>query len=74
MALAGRVEPAAAGPFTVEVEFDATHLPVAAAVVPTVEITAPRRVTYTNPTMYEAVRTFKAVTSLVSSAVEETYG
>jgi D-amino peptidase len=74
MALAGRREAADTGPFTVEVEFDATHLPVAAAVVPTVEITAPRRVTYTNPTMYQAIRTFKAITTLASSAVEETYG
>ena len=38
-ALAVRQEPAQAGPFTVELEFDAVHLAGAAAVVPGVERT-----------------------------------
>lgn len=33
-----------------------------------------RRTVYTSETMYEAIRTFKAVTTIVSAAVEEQYG
>ncbi|GAA3765511.1 M55 family metallopeptidase [Streptomyces tremellae] len=73
-ALAGRYEPAEAGPFTVEIEFDATHLADASTVVPGVAAGGERRVSYTSPTMYEAIRTFKAVTTIASSAVEEQYG
>ncbi|MEU5159990.1 M55 family metallopeptidase [Streptomyces sp. NPDC020875] len=76
-ALAVRRDPVAAGPFTVELEFDAEHLAGSATVVPGVEPSgAPgeRRVAYTSPTMYEAIRTFKAVTTVVSAATEEQYG
>jgi D-amino peptidase len=73
-ALAVRHEPVQAGPFTVELEFDAVHLAGAAAVVPGVERTGERRVAYTVATMYEGIRAFKAVTTLVSQAVEEQYG
>jgi D-amino peptidase len=31
-------------------------------------------VAYTEETMYDGIRTFKAVTTIVSSAVEEQYG
>ncbi|POX40239.1 peptide ABC transporter substrate-binding protein [Streptomyces sp. Ru73] len=73
-ALARRHEPVRRGPFTVEVEFDAEHLVGAATVVPGVERSGTRRVKYESPTMYEGIRCFKAVTTLVSSAVEEQYG
>ncbi|MFJ3929218.1 M55 family metallopeptidase [Streptomyces sp. NPDC090029] len=75
-ALAIRHEPVQEGPFTVEVEFDAEHLAAAATVVPGVERATggERRVAYTSPTMYEGIRTFKAVTTIVSAAVEESYG
>ncbi|MEV7416282.1 M55 family metallopeptidase [Streptomyces sp. NPDC089919] len=73
-ALAGRYEPAPRGPFTVEVEFDAAHLSAAATVVPGVERAGERRIAYTSRTMYEGIRTFKAVTTIVSAAVEEQYG
>ncbi|MFE3182213.1 M55 family metallopeptidase [Streptomyces violascens] len=73
-ALARRVAPAEGGPFTVEIEFDAEHLADAATVVPGVTRTGERRVSYTSLTMYEGIRTFKAVTTIVSSAVEEQYG
>jgi D-amino peptidase len=74
-ALAGRTAPKPdAGPYVVEIEFDATHLPVAAAVVPGTDIVGDRRVRYQSPTMYDAMRTFKAVTALVGAAVEEDYG
>lgn len=72
--LAVRHEPVSDGPFTVEVEFDAAHLTGAATVVPGVERTGERRVAYTSPTMYEGIRCFKAVTTVVSAAVEEAYG
>ncbi|MFJ2768805.1 M55 family metallopeptidase [Streptomyces sp. NPDC087300] len=73
-ALAGRTEPTADGPFTVEVEFDAEHLSMAATVVPGVRRTGERKVAYDSGTMYEGIRTFKAVTTIASAAVEEQYG
>ncbi|MGY1453712.1 M55 family metallopeptidase [Streptomyces sp. SS8] len=73
-ALAVRHEPAGPRPRTVEIEFDAEHLAGAATVVPGVEQTGERRVAYTSPSMYEGIRTFKAVTTVVSAAVEEQYG
>ncbi|MBT2481090.1 M55 family metallopeptidase [Streptomyces sp. ISL-94] len=73
-ALAVRRDPAHRGPFTVELEFDAEHLALAATVVPGTERCGERRVSYTSDTMYEGIRTFKAVTTVVSAAVEEQYG
>lgn len=73
-ALAARHEPVRQGPFTVEVEFSAAHLAGAAAVVPTVERSGVCRVRSTAATMYDAIRCFKAVTAVVSAAVEEAYG
>ncbi|MEE1941900.1 M55 family metallopeptidase [Streptomyces sp. TRM 70361] len=73
-ALAVRHAPAVPRPRTVELEFDAEHLAGAATVVPGVERTGERRVAYTSPTMYEGIRCFKAVTTVVSAAVEEQYG
>lgn len=73
-ALAVRHEPVRGGPFTMELEFDAEHLAGAATIVPGVARVAERRVAYSAPTMYESIRTFKAVTTIVSAAVEEQYG
>lgn len=73
-ALAVRHEPVRGGPFAVEVEFDAEHLAMAATVVPGVARSGERKVEYTSETMYEGIRTFKAVTTIVSAAVEEQYG
>ncbi|MEU9930653.1 M55 family metallopeptidase [Streptomyces anulatus] len=73
-ALAGRREPVTGSAFTVELEFDAEHLAAAATVVPGVAASGERRVAYTSATMYEGIRTFKAVTTIVSAAVEEQYG
>jgi D-amino peptidase len=73
-ALAVRHDPVRGGPFTVELEFDAEHLAAAATVVPGTSRGGERRVAYTSGTMYEAIRTFKAVTTIVSAAVEEQYG
>lgn len=73
-ALAVRHPPAEPRTRTIEVEFDAEHLAGAATLVPGVEQTGPRRVAYQTPTMYEGIRCFKAVTTMVSAAVEEWYG
>jgi D-amino peptidase len=73
-ALAGRRAPVTSGSYTVELEFDAEHLGAAATVVPGVAASGERRVVYTSGTMYEGIRTFKAVTTIVSAAVEEQYG
>ncbi|QSB04910.1 M55 family metallopeptidase [Natronoglycomyces albus] len=73
-ALAVRHEPINGGPFTMEVEFDASHLVGAATVIPGVEQTQERRIGYTAATMYETIRSFKAVTTVVSAAMEEEYG
>jgi D-amino peptidase len=62
------------GPHTVAVEFDAEHLADASTVVPGVGRVGERKVAYTEANMYDAIRTFKAVTTIVSAAVEETYG
>ncbi|MEV0091077.1 M55 family metallopeptidase [Streptomyces sp. NPDC050738] len=72
--LAVRHAPVQGREFTVDLEFDAEHLADAATVVPGAERTGERRVAYTSETMYEAIRTFKAVTTIVSAAVEEQYG
>jgi D-amino peptidase len=72
--LAVRREPVDGGPFTVAVEFDAEHLAMAATVVPGVTRTGERKVAYTSGTMYDGIRTFKAVTTIASAAVEEQYG
>ncbi|MFF7853075.1 M55 family metallopeptidase [Streptomyces sp. NPDC007904] len=73
-ALAVRREPVDGGPFTVVVEFDAEHLAMAATVVPGVTRAGERKVAYTSGTMYDGIRTFKAVTTIASAAVEEQYG
>ncbi|MFJ2822557.1 M55 family metallopeptidase [Streptomyces toxytricini] len=73
-ALAVRRDPVSRGPHSVEMEFDAEHLAMAATVVPGVARTGERRAAYTSGTMYEGIRTFKAVTTVVSAAVEEQYG
>ncbi|MDQ0810112.1 D-amino peptidase [Streptomyces sp. B3I7] len=72
--LAVRHAPAQGGPFTVAVEFDAEHLAAATTVVPGVARAGERKVAYTSATMYEGIRTFKAVTTIASAAVEEQYG
>ncbi|MGW5099918.1 M55 family metallopeptidase [Streptomyces sp. NPDC004100] len=72
--LAVRQEPQNTGPYTVAVEFDAEHLAMAVTVVPGVTRIGERKVAYTADTMYEGIRTFKAVTTIASSAVEEQYG
>ena len=73
MRLAGRGDPVV-GPHRIEVEFDATHLAQATAVIPTVEPVGLRRVGFDAPDMTEAMKAFKVVTAIASGAVEGIYG
>lgn len=73
MAHAGRVEPKSS-PHRIEIEFDATHLAHAVAVVPTVEPVGVRRVGFDAPDMTEAMKAFKVVTAIAYGAVEGIYG
>ncbi|MQA10293.1 MAG: peptide ABC transporter substrate-binding protein [Pseudonocardiaceae bacterium] len=58
----------------IEVEFDASHLAQASAVVPTVELAGVRTVEFDAPTMTEAMKAFKVVTAIASDAIEGKYG
>ncbi|MDT7782135.1 MAG: D-amino peptidase [Pseudonocardiales bacterium] len=73
MASAGRAEGVVAAR-RIEVEFDATHLADAAAVVPTVELIGPRRVGFDAVSMTEAMKAFKVVTHVAAGAIEGIYG
>jgi len=58
----------------VEVDFDASHLAHAAAVVPTVELIGTRTVGFDAATMTDAMKAFKIVTVVAGQAVEDVYG
>jgi D-amino peptidase len=73
MERAGRTEPRPRA-HRVEVEFDATHLAQATAVVPTVEQIGVRRVGFDAPDMTEAMKAFKVVTAIAAGAVQGIYG
>ncbi|GGM91386.1 peptide ABC transporter substrate-binding protein [Lentzea pudingi] len=73
MACAGRATGVVA-PHRVEIEFDATHLADAAAIVPTVELLGARRVGFDAASMTEAMKAFKVVTHIAAEAVEGIYG
>lgn len=74
-ALAVRHEPSTdRGPYTVEIEVDATQLADFAGMVPTVERLAERRVSYTAGSAHDLIRCFKAVTTLISNGIENHYG
>ncbi len=66
--------PGSVAPHRVEVEFDATHLAAAAAVVPTVEQVGARRVGFDAASMTLAMQAFKVVTAIAAGAVEGIYG
>lgn len=73
MKRAGRAEPRPA-PHRIEVEFDASHLAQATAVIPTVTQTGVRRVGFDAPDMTEAMKAFKVVTAIAAGAVQGIYG
>ena len=58
----------------IEVEFDASHLAEAAAVVPTVELIGVRRVGFDAASMTDAMKAFKIVTHVAAGAIEGVYG
>jgi D-amino peptidase len=62
------------GGYTVEIEVDAAQLAQAAAIVPTVQRTGDRAVTYHSRTAWDMIRCFKTVTTMISAAVEDHYG
>jgi len=62
------------GGYTWQIAFDAAHLAPWATYVPGVEQLDELTVRYTLPTMYEAIRCFRALTRLVTSGIEPTYG
>jgi D-amino peptidase len=70
---AGPVTPVT-GEHWVEVDFDATHLAHAAAVIPTVELIGTRTVGFDAATMTDAMKAFKIVTAIAAGAVEAEYG
>jgi D-amino peptidase len=74
MKLAGRVAPARAQEFRVEIEVDAAQLAQSAAIVPTVRRTGERTVAYESASAYDMIRCFKVVCTMISSAMEERYG
>ncbi|HKN96883.1 MAG TPA: M55 family metallopeptidase, partial [Pseudonocardiaceae bacterium] len=68
MGRTGPVEPSRDA-HRIEVEFDATHLAQAAAVVPTVRQVGMRTVGFDAATMTEAMRAFKVVTVVAAAAI-----
>lgn len=53
---------------------DAAHLAEAATLIPGVERIEVRRVRYASESAYAMIRSFKALTVVVSAAVEALYG
>ena len=60
--------------FTVAIEVDAAQLAQAAAIVPTVQRTGDRTVSYHSPTAWDMIRCFKTVTTMIAAATEDSYG
>jgi D-amino peptidase len=72
--LAGRQPPAGEPEYRVDVEVDAAQLAQAASLVPGVQRTGDRTIAYISPTARDMLRCFKVVTTMISSAIEESYG
>jgi D-amino peptidase len=62
------------GPFTYDVVFDATHPVNATTTIPGVVQSSERGVSFTLPTMVEAIRCFKAVSALAIGSTEPHFG
>ncbi|MFD9697844.1 M55 family metallopeptidase [Lentzea sp. NPDC059081] len=73
MASAGPVRPRLTA-HRIEIEFDASQLADAAAVVPTVEQLDVRRVGFDAESMTDAMKAFKVVTYVAAGAIEGIYG
>jgi D-amino peptidase len=62
------------GGHTWQITFDAAHLAPWATYVPGVDQLDERTVRYTLPTVYQGIRCFRALTRLVTTGIEPTYG
>jgi D-amino peptidase len=62
------------GPYAVDVDFDAAHLPRAAARIPGVEATGVRTATFRAPSVLELVETFRLLSGVVSAATLPEWG
>ena len=62
------------GPFTIRIEFDSTQPVIAACHIPGVSKTGEREVSFTLPTMEQTLRCFGAISTVVKSGIEQTYG
>lgn len=62
------------GPFTYQVSFDAAHTVVACMAIPGVERAGDTSISFTQPTMFHAIRCFKAVSVLATASIEPDYG
>ena len=65
--------PRPSGPFAWRVDFDAAQAVVASTAIPGVEEAGERSVSFTLPTMLEAIRCFKALSVLVAASAEPGY-
>ena len=63
-----------AGPFTYEVVFDSAQAVFATTGIPGVEATGERSISFTLPTMQEAIRCFRVVSVLAIGSTEPEYG
>jgi D-amino peptidase len=61
-------------PFTFDVFFDSTNPVMATTAIPGVQATGETSVSFTLPTMREAMRCFKVVSSMASASTEPDYG
>jgi D-amino peptidase len=74
MTSAGRREPQPREEHRFEVEFDASHLALATAGVPTVEELSECRVGFTAPSMYDGMRCFRVICAVAAGAREPIFG
>ena len=62
------------GPFRYDVSFDAAHCVIACTAIPGVTRSGETSVSFSQPTMFEALRCFKAVSALAYASIEPDYG
>ncbi len=73
-ALAGRQPPSREPEYRVDIEVDAAQLALAASLVPGVQRTGDRTIAYLTPAARDMLRCFKVVCTMISAAIEESYG
>ncbi len=73
-AQAGRQPPSREPEYRVDIEVDAAQLALAASLVPGVQRTGDRTIAYLTPAARDMLRCFKVVCTMISAAIEESYG